>query len=596
MKIVRLPKKSGGVRTIYVPDPAEKEEFRALVPELARLAAQRCPAAHAFVAGRSPVTAARLHVAKKVTLSWDLRDFFDSCCRDQIVREGVSEEVLDRILVDGAPRQGLPTSPAAANLAAAEMDRAILAWIADIRGAVYTRYADDLAISLEDASDRLVADLLHVIPAIVRQAGFEIHPRKTRVQFARAGRRVICGVAVGDTEQTYATRAARRRLRAAEHRASLPVRDRERAAQQAHGLREWCAQRLPVAARLDERTGGRGASLAEALDVASRRERRRDVRAQIEQYPIRDYLRAARWLAAHDAQKSWAGGLAATFGPAWQDWVCGFDQENLHDACFWLPTDVLPVDGLGARLLKWRREIPDLMSRVKDLALIARSWSRMGAELRESSLAELVRRARTSRYSRVQHAGFAAECAEARCTEAEYHRFERRWLRAIAAVTHESIPRVTAQYAGYSARVLDRDDPRGLWIGQYTACCQHPFGEARSSAWHAVSSPDGAILVVEHDGGIVAQSWLWRSGDIVVADNCEALRGHDKETLLALYRNWAAAAIGRLGVSEVRVGTLGDLDLSGLPREKPVPTPRGTYTDAKCQVCLARLGSRNAAR
>jgi hypothetical protein len=113
---------------------------------------------------------------------------------------------------------------------------------------------------------------------------------------------------------------------------------------------------------------------------------------------------------------------------------------------------------------------------------------------------------------------------------------------------------------------------------------------------HHIDEQAKGYLVVERAGEIVGQSWLWRSGDIVVADNCELLRGHDKATILALYRGWSAAMLGRLCVSEVRLGTQGDLELSGLPRAKPVPAPPGTYTDAKRQVCLARLGSRNDAR
>ena len=66
--------------------------------------------------------------------------------------------------------------------------------------------------------------------------GWAINPHKTRVQYASAGRRIICGLSVGP-DDVRPTRHTRRRLRAAAHSAPRSAEWR--------GLAEWAKCRLP---------------------------------------------------------------------------------------------------------------------------------------------------------------------------------------------------------------------------------------------------------------------------------------------------------------------------------------------------------------
>lgn len=234
MYVVQIPKKDGRKRVIYVPDEEEKEQLRGLLPDL-NLRAQKAAGetVHGFIHGRSPVTNALAHVGKAYTVTVDLSDFFDYVTGEKLQGK-LPKKVLEKVLVDGAARQGLPTSPAVANIAAADMDMAILRWIEKTGSAiVYTRYADDLAFSFDDP------ELVPVLPArikqIVNRCGFNLNPQKVRVQYAGAGRRVICGVAVDDSG-IYPTRAAKRRLRAARHQGNKGA---------ARGLEEWCRLKRP---------------------------------------------------------------------------------------------------------------------------------------------------------------------------------------------------------------------------------------------------------------------------------------------------------------------------------------------------------------
>jgi len=591
VRILRIAKKSGGERVIYAPSPEEAAVYRALLPRLHEVQSRLCRDAHGFVRGRSAVTGARLHAGRAHSACWDLRSFFDTVTREQILAAAPElVDIVDQLLIDGAPRQGLPTSPLASNIAAAPLDRAIQGWLAG-RG-VYTRYADDLTVSSDDHS--VVEEALTVIPALVAAQGWEIHPAKTRVQHATGGARVICGVVVADDPRaTRATRATRRKLRAAQHRAEHGANRgaRERARAQARGLGEWCAQRTPVAQVIRERCGrDRGQPLADDLAVHERRERRAAVRDQLATLDIRAALQARGFLADHPeaGEKGAATRLAATFGARWRDWIASAEGQALHDLLYWLPTAGRADSGLADALFAWRRA--NSLPTGGALERIARCWERLTAEQRALGPAALARVTRGLGYPRVRHVGFAAESADAGCSAAEYRRHESRWLRALRAIDRESIPRVTVTAGGLTARVLDRDDPRGVWVGQHTACCQHPEGEASSSAWYAVEHHDSAILVVEHDGLIVAQSWLWRHEGVLVADNCEAL-GDWGGRCRQIYEIWAQATVGRLGVTEVRLGTRGDLYVDGLPRvpkAAAVPPPAGTYSDARQrQVVLA---------
>ena len=139
---------------------------------------------------------------------------------------------------DGAARQGLPTSPSLANIAATPIDNEIagLKKPGRFQSFVYTRYADDLTFSCNTLD--MIHYLQRVVPLIVRRHGFEVNASKTRIQSARSGMRMITGVAVGRSG-IAAPRELKRKIRAGEHQVK-------------HGLRRRFTLKL-----LDERRKGR---------------------------------------------------------------------------------------------------------------------------------------------------------------------------------------------------------------------------------------------------------------------------------------------------------------------------------------------------
>lgn len=238
MKIKTIPKKSGGVRTIYVPNRKQKFELRIKAHRLNAVQQTYCGAnVHGFIPGRSPVTNAMPHIGFKYTLCADLKDFFDSVKPTMLTRFHPTVEVDEKLeFPDGAARQGLPTSPALANLAATEMDKEIMTACVKFGVPVYTRYADDLSFSGNDR-DAIMRLRFH-LPTLVGVSGFTLNRKKTRLQWAGPDgdwSRIITGVAVGRS-CIRPTRSVKRRLRAALH---------QQHQHQADGLAEWCRLKLP---------------------------------------------------------------------------------------------------------------------------------------------------------------------------------------------------------------------------------------------------------------------------------------------------------------------------------------------------------------
>lgn len=232
MQVVKIPKKTKGeFREIAIPSVEEKIKNRSYLAALNKKAEKLCSKhVHGFLNKRSPVTNAKEHVGYQYSLSFDLKDFFDTVT-PAILNGKLSKEEVEACMPDNRAYQGLPCSPAIANLAAIEMDRAILKRNKDLK-IVYTRYADDLTFSFNDF--KFVSILKEAIPQIIRRCGFKVNEKKTRLQDARFGNRVITGVAVG--EKLSAPRHVRRKLRAAKYQNNL---------NSVVGLSEWIKLKEP---------------------------------------------------------------------------------------------------------------------------------------------------------------------------------------------------------------------------------------------------------------------------------------------------------------------------------------------------------------
>jgi hypothetical protein len=177
------------------------------------------PAAHGFRPGRSIVSYAAPHSGQRIALRFDLHDFFPSIPAarvhalfrtvgypDEVTRllTGLCTSRMPLDVWDNRPEprpqdvalgerlrsahlpQGAPTSPALANLCAHRLD-VRLAGLAESVGAVYTRYADDLAFSGGDQLARSARRFQVAVAVIAGGEGFQLHFQKSRFM-----RRAVC--------------------------------------------------------------------------------------------------------------------------------------------------------------------------------------------------------------------------------------------------------------------------------------------------------------------------------------------------------------------------------------------------------------------
>jgi RNA-directed DNA polymerase len=180
---------------------------------------------------RSIKTFAEPHTKKRVVLRLDVKDFFPSFGRARVQAffrtAGYPERVADLlggICTNAAPLavwrdgvkgaepfavfeahqmygkphlpQGAPTSPTLANLCLYRADSR-LQGLAHTAGAVYTRYADDLAFSGDERFERSVDRFAAHAAAILHEDGFAVQHRKTRVM-RRGVRQHLAGVVTNE--------------------------------------------------------------------------------------------------------------------------------------------------------------------------------------------------------------------------------------------------------------------------------------------------------------------------------------------------------------------------------------------------------------
>jgi retron-type reverse transcriptase len=205
-------------------------------------------ASMAFSRGNSIRDAAAPHCGARWLIKMDIMNFFESVTERQVFRvfEDIGYEPLvafelarlctrlgTRSTHAGHPRyrsslnwmeikdysdplmgqlpQGAPTSPRLANLVSRDLDKA-LTKLADERGFVYTRYADDLTFSSREALNRTaIKPIIGAISGIIGDNGFSPNVAKTTVSSPGA-RKIVLGLLI-DGDEPRLSREFKQKLR-----------------------------------------------------------------------------------------------------------------------------------------------------------------------------------------------------------------------------------------------------------------------------------------------------------------------------------------------------------------------------------------------
>lgn len=220
----RIPKRRGGERRLLIPDDATKAlQRRVLRDVLFGLRAHS--AATGFERGKSVVDNALPHVGRAVVIRMDVVDFFPSTKTERVLRyfqwvgwNREAAEILTKLATwDGGLPQGAPTSPRLSNLVNFYVDVQIANHAAR-RGGSYTRYADDLTISLPKPNGRRVRGAIQHARRILKRHGYALHVKRKLHVARRHQRQIVTGLVVNGGVRL--PREVRRRLRATAHRIS----------------------------------------------------------------------------------------------------------------------------------------------------------------------------------------------------------------------------------------------------------------------------------------------------------------------------------------------------------------------------------------
>lgn len=229
-----IPKKSGGKRVLHIPDTRLAWAQRRLLGAFLNRV-EYPPWVSAYIPGRAPIDAAKLHAGRSALIILDLKDFFPSTkrawVRDAVQAEfGVNRTVAELLatlctapLIPGvnekfAVPQGAPTSGAVANIVAMHRLDPLVLEICERYGMDYTRYADDLAFSRDVETDReTVALFIGEIIRAIQASGYRVNYDKIRVQRPHQQQRLL-GMTINERpnlpDKTF------RRLRTLVHQAT----------------------------------------------------------------------------------------------------------------------------------------------------------------------------------------------------------------------------------------------------------------------------------------------------------------------------------------------------------------------------------------
>lgn len=217
-KSFKIPKKSGGFRTISAPVDELKNIQRAINSLLLSIF-EPSPYAMGFCRNRGVDTNAKIHIGQTCIFNTDLENFFPSITK-QMVRKALHRELGDVIKSNEAINyicslctapnengievlpQGSPSSPVLSNIVLKAMDNK-LAHYAELWGCRYTRYADDITFSHNNAVRKFSPFKQLRIRSIIEGFGLKVNEKKTKV-LAQGERLEITGVTVSSNKTNVA--------------------------------------------------------------------------------------------------------------------------------------------------------------------------------------------------------------------------------------------------------------------------------------------------------------------------------------------------------------------------------------------------------
>lgn len=168
---------------------------------------------HGFIKGKNIQTNASCHLGKKLLLSVDIKNYFESISKDVIAKsieklgfkQHVAEWISSITTINNSLPQGFPTSPTLANIVTQELDYELSQLCGD--KITYSRYADDLYFSTNSDEIQLAE-----ITSIIESYGFKLNDKKTKFM-SRGKKQYVTGLTVFDTKYPRISKIRKKNIR-----------------------------------------------------------------------------------------------------------------------------------------------------------------------------------------------------------------------------------------------------------------------------------------------------------------------------------------------------------------------------------------------
>lgn len=218
--IFAIPKRDGTYRRIHNPQQILRVVQYKLLRNL--LDHVRVPEyIFAFEKEKSIPKMALNHVNKRLVISVDIKDFFQSIKQTQIftlltnlgIGTRPARTISEICTYKSFVPQGALTSPKISNLIAACTFGPLIKEYCDARNYVLTIYADDITISSDDPATP-IREIIQFLTETLLSYGYLVNRSKTKVM-SRRTRQYVCGVVVN--EKTNLKKFERQKLRAIVH-------------------------------------------------------------------------------------------------------------------------------------------------------------------------------------------------------------------------------------------------------------------------------------------------------------------------------------------------------------------------------------------
>ena len=249
---VDIPKKTGGARTLRIPNPKLKDVQNSLKAFIENNFQDRIHfTCHSYRKNKSIISNAYPHLGNEVLIKLDIKDYFqnitqvqikdalhlgnksyishpayeDFCqyipeklkqARDYLDFPDNYDAIMRLVHTDNGLPQGAPTSPVISNLILSKFVHEMFMVVKSMDGK-YSRYSDDLTISFKtDESDK-IKRVIKFTESKLAEYGFQLNKKKGKIHVLRKHQaQRICGITINSGKPTI-SRQHRRLIRAAKH-------------------------------------------------------------------------------------------------------------------------------------------------------------------------------------------------------------------------------------------------------------------------------------------------------------------------------------------------------------------------------------------